>query len=227
MLNFIHKFAVMRFVFVPLLLASMASAQYIVSVQNAASLGSASPAAAIAPGSIVSIQIVRGGPVVINPDVSKITVKLRRPSDSSEYELKVLQSFLGATLALIPEYIPLGPVELLYAQDGLTSPPVALTIISSAFGLFTQSRNGLGSALAQNGPEFALNKLLNPALPADVVTIWGTGLGDATTGGVSVEVGGLPASVLTPAKRPDFRGLDQINFRLPSGHLTDATCRCS
>ncbi len=211
------RFRVLAF----LLFAGLAAAQpAIVTVLNAASLGTGIPSNSVAPGSLITVQIVRGGPIVINPDLSRVSLKLRPASGGAELDAPVLQGFASSYLALIPRETPLGPAEAVLTVEGQANLPATFTVVRSAPGIFARGRFGLGPALVQNdGPDTPprLNQFTDPARPGDYLTLWITGLGDAAAADVTVEVAGIPVPSAYAGASPMFPGLDQINVALPAG----------
>src|SRR5439155_14278127 len=110
------------------------------------------------------------------------------------------------------------PAEVTFTVDGQASAPAAITVIPANFGVFTQSRNGLGPALAQNQDASqppTLNQLTNPVLPNQYVILWGTGLGSARASEVTIQLGGRDIAPAYAGPAPGYPGLDQINFQLP------------
>ncbi|HWQ56216.1 MAG TPA: hypothetical protein VN442_21190 [Bryobacteraceae bacterium] len=186
-----------------LLFGTAAWAQVVITVQNAASWAGSVPGGAAAPGSIVAVQTLRGGPVVINPDVSKLAVKI------GERDAPVLGASLGTVLALVPEDLPPGIASVVMTTDGQASIPAQIRIVPVAPGIFaTLSQNVRPGAVT-------VNRLTDPALAGEYITVWGTGLGAARPDEVTVEVGGKPVRPSYAGPAPGFRGLDQINVQLP------------
>ena len=194
--------------------------QNTITVSNAASLGAGVPANTVAPGSLVTVQILRGGPVVINPDLTQVTLKVRLHNGSAEFDAALLQALAGSYLALVPQNLqPGNEYDFVLTVQGQTSLPVTLMVGASAPGLFAGGRFGLGPALAHNdGPDTPprLNRFTDPARPGDYLTLWGTGLGNAKTPDVVVEIAGKPVPVSYAGPSP-YQGLDQINVSVPAG----------
>jgi hypothetical protein len=103
---------------VPLLWIASAAAQDIVTVHNAASRGASIPGNAVAPGSMIAVQAVRGGPVPINPDLSRVSVHLRPVSGGENVTADVLQGFVGSHLVLLPRDLPRGQYNVVLTVDG-------------------------------------------------------------------------------------------------------------
>lgn len=138
-----------------------------------------------------------------------------------------------------------------YALDGQTSAQVSVTyqgktsrvatipVAPSSPGIFTANASGTGQAavLNQNG---TLNSATNPALVGSIITLYATGEGQTSPGGVdgklasgstlpspnqpvSVTIGGLPAVVNYAGAAPTLvAGLMQINVQVPAG-FADST----
>ncbi|MCC6858958.1 MAG: hypothetical protein IT158_10360 [Bryobacterales bacterium] len=210
----------MRVFFLALALAGAALGQTVIAVHNAATLSSGIPAAAVAPGSIIAIQIVRGGPVPVGIDPSRLAVSVRPVSGSAEIAAPVLRTGVGAILALLPKQVPAGEAEVMLAIDGQPAAPARIWVQPVAAGLFITTQAPPGMAIAQNvRPDLTLelNALLTPALPGDYVILWGTGLGDTPAGDVMVEIGGVPVAPAYAGPAPGLPGVDQINVAIPSG----------
>ncbi len=76
----------MKSLLVSALIAAALHAQVVISAEDAAAKSASIPLNAVAPGSIVNIQVVRGGPVSINLDPNSLAVKLRPMDSSKEYD---------------------------------------------------------------------------------------------------------------------------------------------
>jgi uncharacterized protein (TIGR03437 family) len=134
--------------------------------------------------------------------------------------------------AILPSGIPTGTGSLTVTYNGETSNPVSFQIVPSTFGIFTVNAAGSGPAIAQNfnsSSEQPFNNLVTAAHQGQMVTLWGTGLGQiggddnqrphaGTVGdSVTVLVGGQPATVQYHGRSPCCAGEDQINFVVPEG----------
>jgi uncharacterized protein (TIGR03437 family) len=122
----------------------------------------------------------------------------------------------------------LATVVLANASTSLLAPA---QIAPVAPGLFTLNKAGLAAAYvvrvsggAQTiEPIFTLrNGAVAPAPidlgpPGDQVylSLFGTGIRNAASGGVSVRINGASAPVTHPGPQTVFRGLDQVNVQLP------------
>src|SRR5262249_12273343 len=87
----------------------------------------------------------------------------------------------------------------------------------TGFGLFSLEKNGSGPALAQiTRQNVSLMGLTNPVRSGDWVTLSGTGLGDAATGDVIVDILGRRVSAAFAGSSGE-PGVDQVNFKIPAG----------
>jgi hypothetical protein len=81
--------------------------------------------------------------------------------------------------------------------------------------------NGTQFAQKNNGP---LVGLANPAHPGDYLSIYGTGLGNATPDQISVSIAGVPVPVTYAGPAPGEVGVTQINVYLPFGTAVPDSC---
>src|ERR1051326_3186104 len=97
----------------------------------------------------------------------------------SGYALMVYTSH-HQVAAHLPSDAPEGDATLTLNYNNLTSNPVVIHIVRSAFGIFTFNQGGSGPAIAQNfvsAAQTPVNHLLAPAIPGQTVILWRTGLG--------------------------------------------------
>lgn len=134
--------------------------------------------------------------------------------------------------AILPSEAPEGDATLTLNYNNLTSNPVVIHIVRSAFGMFTFNQGGSGPAIVQNfvsAAQTPVNTLLAPAAPGQTVILWGTGLGpvngDEGSGPLpgalpyldALYVGSLPATVSYAGRSGCCVGVDQIAFAVPAG----------
>lgn len=208
----------MRFVIL-LAAACAACAQTIITVQNAATFSGGIPSSGLAPGSIVVIQQMRGGPVGIGVDPSRVTVQVRPLPSGTPMTAQVLAAGIGTVLAMLPADVPLGEAEVTQTVDGQASMPARIQVVRAAAGLFSTSGTPFGVAAAHNvRPDgtVELNKLLAPAVAGDFLVLWGTGLGGTALRDVTVEIGGKAAAPAYAGPAPGLPGVDQINVAVPA-----------
>jgi len=207
----------MRF-FLLLTFAGAALAQTIITVHNAATLSAGVPPA-VAPGSIILIQQMRGNSIPIGVDASRIAVRVRPQPAGAEMTAPVLTVGLGSLLALLPKDVPAGAAEVTLIVDGQASMPAQVQVAPVAAGLFTNAYGTVGAAIAQNvlpDSSIEVNGLLAPAVPGDYVVFWGTGLGETQPGDVTVEIGGKAIVPAYAGPAPGLPGVDQINVAVPA-----------
>jgi uncharacterized protein (TIGR03437 family) len=131
--------------------------------------------------------------------------------------------------------------QIVVTNAGAQSNPVTLYLSDTSPGMFTVAQNGIGpgSITHANG---ALVTTANPARPGETVVAYASGLGTATplpadgaaSGGnppsstdsaVDVFVGGTETpSVAFSGLSPNYVGLYQINFVVPSGVSGQVYC---
>lgn len=138
--------------------------------------------------------------------------------------------------AQLPAQIRSESVTLRVRNAAGISNTVSVPILPRAPRLFTVAMDGKGPAIVVHA-DYRLVSASAPAVPGEVVLIYLTGLGAVTpaikegdpggdggllgplnyvTEPVTVEVNGLPATVLYAGLAPGFPGLYQINAQLPS-----------
>ena len=205
------------------------------SVVNGASYAASGlPNADIAQGSIFTV--FGGG---LGPSTLWLAESLPLPTTLGGTSIKingsldaiVLYTSAGQVGAILPSQTPLGEASLTVTFFGKTSPPLRFRVVESSFGAFAQNQAGNGAGIAfnyvGNGNE-PLNTPLSPALPQQVVTLWGTGLGpvagnESTPGAqpvatpTQIYVGGQLAAIEYSGRSSCCVGVDQVNFRVPTG----------
>ncbi len=121
----------------------------------------------------------------------------------------------GSVTAIVPDSLPPGALHVSLLIDGVEITSTDTELFRSAPALYTVG-DGYGPALAQNltsaGP--VTNGLTHPAVPRQFVTLWLTGLGDATADDITVDLAGSPLDVVYAGH--NSAGLDQVNVRLPA-----------
>ena len=131
--------------------------------------------------------------------------------------------------AVLPSNTPVGSGTVTLTSNGQTA-QAPILVIATALGLDTLAGNGAGAAVATD-VNFNLIGLLHSAMPGQVITLWGSGVGadtsnddrtypqkqnNLTTVPFQIYVGGISATVLYRG-RSAYPGLDQINVAVPSG----------
>ena len=184
------------------------------------------PSTGLAPGSLCDIDISGlyqrfGGS--LSPD-DTVTLRFRAPGAVNARDMTIdpaekrFSGFPTQFTALIPADTPLGQAEVLAVASSGKSFTSTVWIAASGFGLFTKAATGFGAAAAQvyssNIPRMV--GLTTPVQAGEFVTLWGTGLGSATST-VLVDVAGIGVAPSYAGPAPGFPGVDQINFRFPTG----------
>jgi uncharacterized protein (TIGR03437 family) len=133
--------------------------------------------------------------------------------------------------AILPSGTPEGSATLTLNYNNLTSNPVVVKVVRSAFGMFTLNQGGRGPAVLQNfvsATQQPVNTVFNSATPGQSVILWGTGLGpvtgDESAGPLpgtlstvdSVLVGGQPATVRFAGRTGCCAAVDEIVFDVPA-----------
>jgi uncharacterized protein (TIGR03437 family) len=118
--------------------------------------------------------------------------------------------------------------------QGVRSESLAIPVAATAPGLFSADFTGKGQGAIFNQDGITRNGSASPASPGSIVTIWGTGEGITNPPGVdgraaidvlpkpvasvSVDIGGLPASITYAGAAPGvIPGVFQINAQIPDG----------
>jgi uncharacterized protein (TIGR03437 family) len=116
--------------------------------------------------------------------------------------------------------------------NGVSTNSVSLTLQRAVPGLFYLGYNSFQGAILNS--DGSINSTSNPAKPGDVISLFGTGGGPASVGGVtggywgpgpntltlpvSVQIGGVNATVLYAGAAPTLlSGVFQIDVRIPPG----------
>jgi uncharacterized protein (TIGR03437 family) len=130
----------------------------------------------------------------------------------------ILYTSYGLVAGILSPDIPSGEASF---SLNYFAPSVAqkFLVVDRAFGIFTQSGDANGPAIAHNVSatgEYRLNTYIDSARPGDVVVLWGTGIGQAVPD-ANVLVGGKPAKAIYAGPSGCCKGLDQVIFKVPEG----------
>jgi uncharacterized protein (TIGR03437 family) len=151
--------------------------------------------------------------------------------------------------ALLPSTVVPGTYSVTVTANGVSSAPVAVTVVQRKFRLFTADSSGSGAAALQNidsSGAYHYNRFttqsiagtaISPAHPGDFLVAYGTGLGpvsvpDQSPPGVldlrdqaqiQVLIGGKPVAPLYAGRSPNYPGLDQLNLQIPADVITGCT----
>jgi uncharacterized protein (TIGR03437 family) len=177
------------------------------------------------PLTIVNAASLIAGPVVPGEIVSLFGAALAGEGAVTE----VLINGRAATLLftsptqinlLVPESIAASTVEFQINVNGITRARAVAAVAQAAPGVFTVA-GGVGQAAALN-EDGLLNSPSNPAPRGSIVTLFATGTGPAALP-VSLRIGDYAAELLYSGPAPGFRGLTQINARIPAGFAPPGT----
>jgi uncharacterized protein (TIGR03437 family) len=151
---------------------------------------------------------------------SLVTLRVQLEGSTQVFPCPILSTWAYGVRAILPLELSAGAANITLAVNGEAYPSTAVTLVPAAPALFSvnQFMGGWG-ALAQNLDSLgapSLNRLTNPALPGQYVTLWGSGLGNLTTGDVSVDLGGERIPAYFAGHSPGIPGMDQISFRIPA-----------
>jgi uncharacterized protein (TIGR03437 family) len=200
-------------------------------VTNAASYG-----AAIAPGQMVDVWGTGIGPATL----AGLALDSNGMVGTSAAGVRILFDGIPAPLvyvsakqcaAVVPyfgAYSPTTHVQVEY--QGVRSAPLTVPVSATAPGLFTANASGTGQGSILN-QDNTVNSVANPAGRDSVVILWGTGEGltdppgvdgrlagnvrPAPLAAVTVEIGGLPATVQYAGAAPGMMpGVLQINAQM-------------
>jgi uncharacterized protein (TIGR03437 family) len=206
---------------------------YLLSVSNSASYAAAAgPGGGIAQGSLfVAFGFALGPQSLVQSGYPLGTTlagtSIRITVGSASTDALMVYTSPGQIAAILPSKTPVGSGLATVTYNGQTSSPLPVTIAPSSFGTYSVSSNGLGPGVI-TGADFRLKTSNSPAKPAEIVILWGTGLG-AIPGDESnrpaaenrftpkVFVGNQPATVLYAGRSSCCTGLDQINLIVPAG----------
>ena len=160
---------------------------------------------------------------------------VRITQNGALYDAWVVYASKGQVNAILPSNIPAGNAQVMVTYNGRTSLPANITVAGTSFGVFFQTINGTSAAIAQNynsPSNYPLNRPSTPAIPGQIVLVWGTGLGpvsgpdnlapdaaavDMTDLPVTITVGGVRAPRLYAGRQSQFAGVDNIYFTIPAG----------
>ncbi|HZL56954.1 MAG TPA: hypothetical protein VFC21_07725 [Bryobacteraceae bacterium] len=201
--------------------------------------GSGSAAAAISPGEIVVLFGSGLGP-------TNLTVNTPSKTAFGTSLAGTMVTFNGTAAPIVYTSSNLVAAIVPYALYGQTSATVAVTyngaksaattlpVALSAPGIFTADSSGSGQAAALN-QDGTRNSASNPAVDGSIVTLYATGEGQTSPGGVdgllaagpsypapqqyvNANIGGLSAMVAYAGGAPTLvAGVLQVNVQVPSG----------
>lgn len=211
-------------------------------IVNAASFAvDGTPGSAIARGSLFTVfgvgvgpqQAVRANAFPLPLNLGGVSIKIT--AGGNQYDAVVLFAISSQVSAILPSAVPAGQASLVLTYNGEASNAITFQVTDRQVGVFSRTQNGSGLAVLQNYISPAnqpVNTLNQAAQPGQVVILWGTGLGASLNGDdrnapapgnvapldqVKVYVGGKEAAVEYAGRSGCCSGVDQINFRVPTG----------
>ena len=193
------------------------------------------PSGSLARGGMVAIFGSKLGPAAgvqasafpLGTTLSGVSVTVTQNTTTvNAYPVYVSASQINA---ILPSNAPLGRVTLQATVNGVSGNPSPANMVAASFGAFSINSGGFGPGIIQNntssGP--VINSTQITAVPGQVETLWGTGLGAVaqdnvapTVGNLPVQVevfvGGQPATIAYSGRTSCCSGIDQINFTVPT-----------
>jgi uncharacterized protein (TIGR03437 family) len=148
----------------------------------------------------------------------------------------IIYAWANQTSVMVPYFVGRGPTtNMVIEYQGVQSASIALSVASSAPGIYSQNQSGSGPGAILN-QDFSVNAAANPAAKNSVVAVYMTGEGTTSpastdgavapingTGlfkpllGVTATVGGVPATVEYYGSAPGIvYGVMQVNVRIPA-----------
>lgn len=175
-----------------------------------------------------AIQTVSAFP--LQPTLAGTSIQIQMAG--STFNAIMIYTVSSQVAAIVPSSTPTGDGTLAVSFNGQTSASVPIHIVANSFGIFTRNQAGSGPAIVFNfnsQTDQPVNSLIQAAQPAQILTIWGTGLGavsgDETAGPlpgdlnvpVDVFIGNKPANIMYRGRSGCCAGIDQIVTTVPAG----------
>jgi len=177
------------------------------------------PSGKIAPGSLAQYSIAfQEFPPNLPFETPTLTL---RQGTGPEIPLDLQDGTALSGKFYIPENAAIGPATITLKSDTFRI-STDVDIVASAAAFYTVDFSRV--LTAQLAPTASPVQLTRPARPGDVITVWGTGLGNATSGEIEASIGTQPLQVLYVGHSAQYRGLDQYNLAIPTGAQLPDTC---
>lgn len=187
------------------------------SISPAGIVNAASYVAAVAPGSLAALFGVGLSPG------AQGAVRLPLPTQMNA-TLVLVNGRAAPLFYASPEQINFqvppdttAPATAVVRQAGVDSDPQTLPLFDAAPGLFSVSQNGRGQGAILHADTFELASSSRPATAGEALAVYLTGLGQTTSPGPQVTIGGVGADVLFAGDAPGLVGVNQVNVRVPTG----------
>jgi uncharacterized protein (TIGR03437 family) len=218
--------------------SGQASSPSIAAVTNAAS----NLPGAISPGEIVVLygsgigpaQLVNAAP---GSDGSYGTQVANTSVSFNGIAAPMIYTWATQVAAVVPYGITGTTAQVTVTYQGQTRAGFSVSLASSAPGIFTYDASGQGPAAAINQDGITVNTAATPTKIGDIISLYATGEGQTTPGGVdgnaasvpyskpnlpvTVTVGGQDAPVEYAGGAPGMvAGLMQVNVQIPPGIQT-------
>jgi uncharacterized protein (TIGR03437 family) len=143
----------------------------------------------------------------------------------------ILYASAGQLTAIVPYAVSGQSLQVAGSYQGSATFSISVPLAASAPALFTADSTGIGPALAAN-QDGSSNSTTHPAAAGSVITLYATGEGQTSPGGidgqpvsgpahpvlpVSVTIGGLTAPVQSAVELPGSIGVVEITVQVPGG----------
>jgi len=143
----------------------------------------------------------------------------------------ILYASAGQLTAIVPYAVSGQSLQVAGSYLGSATFSISVPLAASAPALFTADSTGIGPALAAN-QDGSSNSTTHPAAAGSVITLYATGEGQTSPGGidgqpvsgpahpvlpVSVTIGGLTALVQSAVELPGSIGVVEITVQVPGG----------
>jgi uncharacterized protein (TIGR03437 family) len=203
--------------------------------------GASTQPGAVTPGKIVMLYGSRIGPASLTQATpaggGKISTRLANTQVLFDgVPAPLLYASSGQVAAIVPYGVDGKSGTQMQVKNGsLTSDPIALPVFQTAPSIFSVNLTGTGPAAVLNEDGVTVNSSSNPAARGSVISIYATGEGQTSPGGVdgliatgtplprptrvvAVRIDGQPAEVQYAGAAPgQVAGLMQVNVKIPAG----------
>jgi len=142
----------------------------------------------------------------------------------------MLYTSANQVAAVLPSDTPAGSGSMVLSYNGSPSSALNVTVVAHSFGIFSVSQSGSGAGVITNAITNVVNSQTESANAAQLLDIWGTGLGPVTGNEAAgplpgnipnlplqVFVGGQQAQVNYAGRSGCCTGLDQVEIVVPPG----------
>jgi uncharacterized protein (TIGR03437 family) len=170
----------------------------------------------LVPDSLARVSLQSAAPPMSVWDASTVAVRIQ-PAVGTVFNAQVVSVPVAFEVVVyVPAALALGAASVTLFFNGVASAPLAVDVVASNVGIYTQE--GYGPALV---PPY---NLTHPAMVGQTVALWMTGLGAVAP---RVLLGGHEASVTYAGPAPGYLGLQQVNFQVPNDAAIPDSCYVS